>query len=274
MLDLFAIARGNGASLQRDFDATIAALAPAETAVVEEFARWVEGNSTVSMNVRLFVVVELVNGRPFQNIYEWAEEQARLSRRDVDEILRERLHVFYEKRVAFDASFVEGRRFRYGALNAGGTGLVAYAPYCVILKSEFCRALQPLAYLPGDSLQLAFTSDGSFDSAAVISSATADKDRHLMAATNLGAEAAATAPSVWPELVCRARYFEAIFIGDVEMPAVSCVRIPRAEYKRVWDMAFDSFSRKLSDGERAMVHDFVQIRRAELGGKLRVEVVD
>ena len=67
--------------------------------------------------------------------------------------------------------------------------------------------------------------------------------------------------------------FEVVFVGDVSLNTVQCVRGLKSEYDRMWDMAFASFGRKLGDAERALVHDFVQMRRGVVDGKIQVEVV-
>lgn len=78
----------------------------------------------------------------------------------------------------------------------------------------------------------------------------------------------------WPELVASpGRYFEVVFIGDVSLNTVDCVRVLKTEYDRMWGMAFTSFGGKLGDAERALVHDFVQMRRGVVDGRIQVEVV-
>jgi hypothetical protein len=120
MLDLFAIAKGNANAVQTAFESVVAAMPPDQAVVVREFAAWVEAEALISINVKLFVIVEFLNGGRYQNTHEWAQEQARLSGRSAEDALRERLHRFYDKRVAFDRAFKNGELFRYGALNAGG----------------------------------------------------------------------------------------------------------------------------------------------------------
>ena len=41
----------------------------------------------------------------------------------------------------------------------------------------------------------------------------------------------------------------------------------------MWDMAFANFGRKLGDAERALVQDFVQMRKGVIEGRIQVEVV-
>jgi len=274
VLDLFAIARGNANAVQTAFDSVIAAMPPEHAALVREFAAWVEAEALISINVKLFVVVEFLNGGRHQNTHEWAREQSRLSGRSAEDALRERLQKFHDKRVAFDRAFEGGERFRYGALNAGGAGLPEYAPYCIVLTRVFQTSLSDVAYLPGDSLEICVAADGSFDVSVVESRVAPQTHRHLLVAKERASEVPPTDKPDWAGLVAsRRRYFEVVFVGEVCLNTVKCVRVLKTEYDRMWDMAFASFGGKLGDAERALVHDFVQMRRGVVDGKIQVEVM-
>src|SRR5260370_4172494 len=129
----------------------MAAMPGPQAAILLEFAAWVESEALISINVRAFVILELLDGGHYQNIYEWADEQSRLSGRPAEDALRERLGKYYNKRMTLDGAFVDGNKLRYGALNAGGAGLVAYDPYCLVLIRRFHSALSRVAYFPRDS---------------------------------------------------------------------------------------------------------------------------
>lgn len=274
MLDLFAIARGNANAVQAAFESVIADMPPERAALVRDFANWVEAKALISINVKLFVIVEFLNGGRYQNIYEWAQEQSRLSGRPAEDALRERLHEHYEKRTAFDRAFVNGERFRYGALNGGSAGLPEYDPYCVVLARNSETSLVNIACLPGDSLKICFEADGSFDPTAVQSRTAPHTHRHLMAARERAGEVPLVDKHEWHGLVASpGRYFEVVFIGDVFLRTIDCVRVAKTENERMWDMAFASFGRKLGDAGRALVDDFVQLRRGVEDGRIRVEVV-
>lgn len=274
MLDLFAIAKGNANAVQTAFESAVAAMPPDQAAVVREFAAWVEAEALISINMKLFVMIEFLNGRRYQNTHEWAQEQARLSGRSPEDVLRERLHKFYDQRVAFDHAFKNGELFRYGALNAGGAGLPEYDPYCVVLNRDFQTSLSDIALLPGDSLKICFRANGSFDADRVHRRAAPHTHRHWMVARERTDEIFLTDKRDWAGLVlCPDRYFEVIFLGEVSLNTVTCVRVLKTEYDRMWDLAFASFGRKLGDAERAVVHDFVQLRRGAVDGKIQVEVV-
>jgi hypothetical protein len=275
MIDLFATASANAGAIRSRFETSLTSL-PAEEAVsVEEFARWVSAEGLIAINVRLWILVELLNGRAYQNVYEWAAEQAALSGRFVDDILRERLGGFYERRTAFDRQVADSEKLRYGALNAGGAGLATFfGPYCMVLKRCFRDSLSDAAYLPGDSLELCFDPEGAFDKAATERLLTPHTHRHFMVATERAPEVARTDAAEWGDLVLSGRrYFEVIFAADFSLDAVDGVRVFKTEHNRMWTLAFDNFGRKLGDAERAFVQDFIQLRRAILEGRIQVEVL-
>jgi len=274
MLDLFAIAEANATAIEQRFQAVVAEMPPEQAALVREFASWVEAKALISINVRLYVVEDILNGKSHQNTYEFAEERARQSGRATEDILRERLQPFYERRVAFDRAFRGGQKFRYGAMHAGGAGLTDYGPYCVVLTRTFQESLAEIAYLRGGSLEICVGADATFDQEAVRCCAAPHTHRHLMAAIERASEIPALEKREWYKLVAsQTRYFEVIFIGEVSLNAVECVCVLKAENDRMWELAFASFGRKLDDGERALAHDYVVVGRAASEGRLRLEVV-
>jgi hypothetical protein len=273
-LDLFALAKANANAVQTAFESVAIAMPLDQAASVRDFAAWVEAEAQISINVRLFVVAEFLNGGHYQNTYEWAAEQSRLSGRSREDVLRERLGGFYDRRAAFDRAFVNGERFRYGALNAGGAGLPEYDPYCVVLTRNWQASLADAACLPGDSLKICFTAGGTFDPALVQGLVAPHSHRHFMAAKERAGEVSSCDKAEWPALVASpGRYFEVVFVGEVALGTVDCVRVLKTEYDRMWDMAFANFGRKLGDAERALVQDFVQTRKGVVEGRIRMEVV-
>ena len=274
LLDLFSIAKDNAAAVQTAFESTIAALPEKQARVMDEFASWVEAEALISINVKLYVIVEILAGRCYQNTHEWAREQSRLSGRNAEELLRERLREFYERRVAFDRACISGESFRYGALNAGGAGLVEWDPYCAVLTRDFQTSLSDIALLPGDSLRICFGSDGSLNTGVIQSRAVPYTHRHWMVAKERANELHSTRRIDWAGLVLSPRrYFEVLFTDNVSLQAVHCVRVLKTEYDRKWEMAFANFAKELNEADRALVNDFVQLQRAVVDGKVELEVI-
>lgn len=229
MLDLFAIARDNANAIQSAFESAITGFSSKQATFLRNFASWVKEEGSISINVKLLVVVELIVGGRYQNTHEWAEEQSRLSGRPAEDILRERLQRFYEQRMAFDRAFRDGERFRYGALNAGGAGLREYDPYCAVLRDTFSASLTDVAYLPGDSLKICFAADGSLDCGAAERYAAPHSHRHILVANERAKEVSTTGRKEWHKLVTSPnRYFEVIFLGEVTLNSIDSVRMLKA----------------------------------------------
>jgi hypothetical protein len=274
MLDLFAIAVANAPAIEQRFQAVIEKMPLEGAAVVKRFASWVEAKALISINVQLFVVRNILDGAVHQNTYELAEDRAGLSGRNAEDILHERLQDYYPARIGFDRAFTDGEKFRYGTMHAGGVGLTDYGPYCMVLTRGFLESLNQVAYLPGDSLRICLRADHSVDEDAVRHSAAPHTHRHIMVAAECSTDIPSEDEGVWPQLLAsKDRYFEVIFIGEVGINAVECVYVKKAEYAARWESAFESFGAKLDPASRALVEDFVHLRRSVVKGKVRLEVV-
>lgn len=276
MLDLFNIATNNADKINKIFNEAIANLSEQKLINANNFSQWVQSTALISVNLRLFVLIEILNGIPYQNIHEWAQEQAKLCGRKKDDILRERLKGFYGKRMTFDQSFQQGECFRYGALNAGGLGLSIYAAYCSVLTRNFHDALTHSACFSGDSLDICFPKNNEFDATPLTQSIAPFSHRHCLATSQLIAEIEAAQKTEWSQLLISndsKQYFEIIFIGDVTLNDLHCVRVSAIEYQQKWDLAFASFDKSLKEPERAEVQDFIQLLRAEKAGKIKLEII-
>ena len=270
MIDLFALANARISHLEKSFEASVQSSADIP---LLEFAQWALENSSISINAHLPVISELLNGRQYQNIYDWASEQEHLSGRMEEDILRERLGCWFERRVEFDAYLLNGRLLRYGAMNAGTIGLRQYAPYCVVLTRAFQDGLSEVAYWGGDSLEICFSVDGIFDDQVITQRIAPHSHRHFMVAVERSAEVT-NDQWTWPKIVASDdHYFEAAFVGEVLLKSLECVRVLGSEYDRLSNLAFENFGRKLDVAERAHVQDFIQLRRAVVDGKIKVEVI-
>jgi hypothetical protein len=276
MLDLFDIAANNTDNINKNFDETIANLSEQKANEAKSFAHWVESMALISNKLRLFVITENLNGIPYKNIQEWAQEQAALSGRKKDEILRERLKKFYVQRMAFDQAFQKSEYFRYGALNAGGLGLSIYGSYCTVLTRRFHDTLNQSVCLSGDSLKICFSKSSKFNATALTQSIVPFSHRHKLTTNQLIAEIDAAQQNDWSQLLISTdskQYFEVIFIGAVTLDDLQCVRVSTTEYQQKWDLAFANFGTSLSEPERAEVQDFIQLLRAVKDGKLQLETI-
>ena len=274
MLDLFAIAKGNINSLEQTFAKITGEASASDAALIREFATWVEAQSLISINVKLYVVGELLSGRAHLNTYESAQELSSITGIDGEDLLRQILRGYYEKRTTFDRSFSNGEKFRYGALYLGGAGLTEYAPYCLVLSRAFQDSLAEIACLPGDSLWICFSDTESFDEDSVRRLAAPYSHRHLLVAIERAKEIPPLERGRWLILVAGAnRYFEVVFVGEVSLKTVEFVSVLKSDYDRMLTLLFDSFGKKLDEAGRANAQDFRVLIRGVKEGKLRLEVV-
>jgi hypothetical protein len=97
-----------------------------------------------------------------------------------------------------------------------------------------------------------------------------------LATSQLIAEIEVAQKSEWSQLLISndsKQYFEIIFIGDGTLSDLHCVRVSAIEYQKKWDLAFTSFGKSLPEPERAEIQDFIQLLRAEKGGKIKLEII-
>jgi hypothetical protein len=261
-MDLFQIASENTASLAQRFEDAKVGRTPEHAACLTGFADRVTESGTASINMRPWVLGSLLSGRPHQNIYEWAAEQASLSGRPRADILRERLRSWYDRRVAFDAAFDDGERFRYGALYLGGLGASSYGQFCTVLREEFLKQQPRLAHLANDSLSTYVSSANVVDEEAIRRDSAPHSHRGLLAALKHADALPGKGESDWAALLCNdSDYVEAIFVGDLTAELIERVRVSKMEYNRLWNLAFSDFGAERKEEERALAHDFESIVR-------------
>jgi len=272
-MDLFAIARNNGPRLVADLNAATGALSTADRPALERFAKRVEDEGRISINMRQGVLLSfLVSGR-HQNIYEWAAARSARSTKAAPDIMREQLGPYYERRTVFDGFFARGDELRYGALNIGGAGATRYGSYCSVVKDATARALE-VAYLRADSLRTYMVPGPAVDGAAVEADAASHPARHCLAARKHAGAVVRTADAAWPALLCNDDdYVEAIFHGDLAADAIECVRMTGADHEALYEFAFEEFSIRLSKAERLEIDTFVMIIDALDHRGIRLEVV-
>jgi hypothetical protein len=259
-VDLFRVAQDNGSHLQQRFEA-LASDPRHDVARMTAFTELVSQNGRISINMRPSVLSSFLSRGVYLNTYALAEELARLSGRTLTDVLRERLGTFYDKRLAFDSKFENGRRFIFGALNIDGAGSENYGVFCVVLDNSV-SACQQLAYLPKDSLGGYVDDHHAVAAAQIEQDASPDSHKHYLAVIKHVHELEKVDYREWTKMVCCGKqYIEAIFIMDIEPIHLEAVRLTHSEHEVFWDLAFSDFGRRLDDAERALAQDFIDICR-------------
>jgi len=149
MIDLFASAKDNIPFYADRYDRLVG---DSGSGKVVLFARVVGEKGEVVFNMRDSVLLSIVDGGVYLNIYEWASEQPIHSLKSAEDLLKEKLGPYYEKRMAFDSSFRRGENFKYAALSIGGLGAQRYGRFCVVMHPKIFVDSDEVVYLPRDSL--------------------------------------------------------------------------------------------------------------------------
>jgi hypothetical protein len=262
MLDLFQIANDNSPSLENRFSVLTSSASPEGRISMERFAELVRREGRVTINMRPMALISFLSLGSHQNTYEWAQSRAEESGRPAEEIVRERLGGFYERRTTFDRSFLNGEELRYGALNAGGVGTTVYGDYCTVLRGELFEGAQIVAYLKSDSLKTYMKPDGTINEDLLHEESASHSHRDLFAVLKHALELPSGHEERWPTLLCSDfDFIEAIFSAKLLPSGIEAVRLKMSQYKELFEFGFENFRVKLTDERRTLVEAFVLIKK-------------
>ena len=276
MIDLFIQADNNKKPLSVACKKKVTKLAKKQRKLAKKFKKWVKNNAQISINLSAFVALELINGVPYKNAHQVAQERAEKEHREKEVCLREVLKEYYDKRIMFDRSFKYGEDFKYGALNAGGCGLTTFHPYCAVLNNEFHATLSLCACFPGDTLVIYFTEE--FNSKAACEQATPFSHHHYLA-THSWLDKIINTPNCtdWPGLLLSVdpnRYIEVIFTSSVTLENIVSLRVSEKYYDDMGVLQ-DRFFKDpaLTIIEEANLSDFTKLLSAQKAQIINLEVV-
>lgn len=145
---------------------------------------------------------------------------------------RRRQGAWLVRRQGFEDLWKHGRRFVYGAVNAGGMGAEGpFGRFCIVVSDPERPAPDALAVFPGDSASRYTDASGRVNAIRAMSEATSWQDRCALGTTELGADALLIHSAGWPSVICHPRrYLEAARAGSLPITGVAEIRI-RAEYR-------------------------------------------
>jgi hypothetical protein len=259
-IDIFALALVNTASLESRLRSLLDSLQANEGLTLEQFTAFVTQNARISINMSRETLNSFLSLGRHRNIYEWADQQSLLSGRDKEEILKEKLKDYYERRVSFDQSFLEGKAFRYGALNIGGVGLISFGDYCLVFKLSIPADPQKAAYLANDSLNYYMPVPFAIAEDKLSADLALHSHRGFLAALKHKTSVCVVPPDEWPCITCSdSGYIEAIFVECPNRDDLECVRMSVERYQELVDLSFEDYRRDLPEGERAIIGHFVMI---------------
>lgn len=237
------------------------------------FINHVQERGRVSINMGVGRAAGFFEGRAHLNIHEVAALNASKTKRDPEEELKALLGKWYEKRIAFEDSFEEGRNFRYGALNTGGSGISRYGEICVVMTVDFMSHEENrVAWIATDSLIGFVSDDAVFDQDLFFKNVAASPHHSHMTAIKTEHKGDS---SSWPELICNENdYVEAIFVRPLEPPEVQAARICSRQLLELEELIF---RHSITPGDAAVMN---RIERFESLQKIlkeqgkEIEVVD
>lgn len=272
-MNIFEIAATNSTDLEQRLIKNRARLTSAEISAFDRFVQGVRDSSSIGINMRQTVLIAFITTSEYQNIHDWAESVSLISDQTADEILQQKLGSFYERRLCFDDSFENGRRFRYGLLIKSGVGAKKYGNYCSIFKRERLVDLD-LAYLMRDSLTTYMMLGPALNETALAAEIAVDDCKHFLAGIKHCAQVVTTPEISWDSLLCSDNeYIEAIFTGTVSSNDLEEVRILKSDYDLYYYFAFENFREKLDEATRALIEGFAFIVKMLKARGVRLEVV-
>jgi hypothetical protein len=274
MIDLFSTAHANVSAIEHRLTTLKLALTSAEADLLDRFGDWIRNGGRTGINMRQTTLLLLITIDSYQNIYEWAKDQSHISGRSVDDILRQRLGSFFQKRITFDAAFDRGLEFRYGTLIVSGLGPTNYGNYCVVLKRDWVSTVK-LAYLRADSLRTYMVSDTMIDVSAIERDAAPSSMAHILASLKHRRTLPVVPEHVWPSMLCSdSDFIEAIFVGQVTSADIEEVRISKSDYDFFFYFAFDDFRGKLDEADKALIEGFNAVIKLLSRKAIHLEVID
>lgn len=254
-LDLFAAARSNAEPLYERFQ-DLCDSRPSDGAQLRAFAQHVESEGRIAINMRLSVLVSFLSTGRHENVYEWAAFHAAESSKSIEDFLREKLHGFFDRRIAFDGS-IGGERLRYGALNTGGLGASNYGEFCVVLVDPFVARAGDVVYLRADSLKTYLLPGGLVDEDGLQRDVAPHSHRQFLAALKHPSEACSLPPARWPAVLCSSEnYVEVLFVESPSPEDVEAVRLSQLDHEGFFYFAFEEARGKLSEFDRHLVDEF------------------
>lgn len=147
---------------------------------------------------------------------------------DVEAGFAARQGVYYASRLAFEDTWVEGRRAVYAALILGGLGLPAYGDYTLVLDPT--RTGSAHGCFPGNSATQYWSEEG-FDERRCLDDAAPWDERASLLVVKHG-HGLPGDPGRWAALVCAADDFsELVHLGALPLGAIIEIRLPAAQYR-------------------------------------------
>lgn len=271
-VDLAATAAGNSPARQAQAQAVLAAAGSGKPQL-QRF-RWLAASSALSTNVEFDKVVvydeagEVLDTRGYY-AKRHGGAAAGLS------VFAKEQGSWLARREAFEDLWEHGRAFIYGAVNAGGMGVLGdFGRICLVVQDPERRNPHALAVFPADTAARYTDEAGVVDGRLAQEEATAWPARGELAVIERQSEAAATSAHNWPRVLCRPEaYLEAVFAGPLPLEALSEARLPdkvRAHLRKLRLRLVTGETLTDTEGIELSAYDRLQRWRREHGTAINV----
>lgn len=227
-LDLFVMARENIGRL--------AAQCAAHTGVVVEFTESVARDGRLSATMQFQRLRAFLEGGRYLNPWEECSRDAAGDEAKATELMVARQKDWYGRRALFDGSFVDGKKFHYGALHTGGRALVDgnYGPFCAVFSGEAGRSWSSVAWLPGNSLELYVPDEHTLRVEELRREVGAHESRHHVAAIKHAGDVETWRREEWPTKLCGGdRFIEGIVADDLLLAGVEHLLADRGSWREM-----------------------------------------
>lgn len=248
--------------------------------ILTKFAILIKDKWAISINMRQCVLNDLLIAGRYKNVYELKRERAEELRgvikleTSVEQAVGKRLKGYYKSRIAFDRTFEDGEKFRYGALNIGGLGLRKYGEYCIVIKRKQSEEYSSLAFIKEDSLNYV---GGRRVIIGQLSQEIANREcvHHLVALKHEDNIHRISADQWASMICCNKSNIEAITTDDILSKHIQSVRMSKKEYLLYYDYLYKDFISELSDPEkRYRLEAFRNMQELLTKHQIKLEVID
>ena len=176
---------------------------------------------------------------------------------------RHRQAGYFVRRARFEAMWNHGRRFVYGAVNAGGMGTEdQFGPFCIVVGDPSASAPAALGVVPDNSVSRYCSSGGVVDRTRALDEVVTWSDRADLVAIERESEALVVPPEGWPAAICRPRrYIEAIVAPGPPLAALGAVRLRADHLAWLEDLraaGIDDASRSNTEGHGLLAFETLQ----------------
>jgi hypothetical protein len=243
-MDIFCMGDQNSGNLRERYESLRRKYeSQGNASILDSFTEFVEEKWTVSVNMDLLAIYDLLISGKYKNVYEVKGELAQELRRheglgvSLESALKGHLKSYYRPTTAFDRAFKNGEKFRYGALNIGGLGAYKYGEFCVVFGKKQVREYSALVFIKQDSLK--YVNSNVLDIEQLLQDTANKECIHLLVALKHEGYIESTPDHRWPSMVCCSEdYVEAITTDDILDIHIGTVRTSKKFIKPYFDNLF------------------------------------